>query len=49
MERVDVSMYWHERCHHSRAQQWLRQRVRAVLVAQAPGAVAASAGARAPS
>jgi DNA-binding transcriptional LysR family regulator len=31
MERVDVSMYWHERCHHSRAQRWLRDRVREIL------------------
>lgn len=31
---VELSMYWHERQHHSRAQQWLRERVREVL---APG------------
>lgn len=29
---VDVSMYWHERCHHSRSHQWLREQVRALLV-----------------
>ncbi len=45
MSAVDVAMYWHERCHHSAAQQWLRARVREVLapataavcVAPAPG------------
>lgn len=31
MKRVDVSMYWHERCHHSRSQQWLRDKVRGVM------------------
>jgi DNA-binding transcriptional LysR family regulator len=44
MERVDVSMYWHERCHHSRAQQWLRQRVRAVLVPDQAGASGSTPG-----
>jgi len=28
---VDVAMYWHERCHHSAAQQWLRGQVRRIL------------------
>ncbi|MBN8511365.1 MAG: LysR family transcriptional regulator [Burkholderiales bacterium] len=28
---VDVSMYWHERCHHSRSHQWLREQVRSIL------------------
>lgn len=28
---VDVSMYWHERCHHSRSHQWLRDTVRTIL------------------
>jgi DNA-binding transcriptional LysR family regulator len=31
LKPVDVSMYWHERCHHSRAHQWLRNAVRAIL------------------
>ncbi len=31
MKRVDVSMYWHERCHHGRAHQWLRATVRSIL------------------
>ena len=31
---VDVAMYWHERCHHGRPHQWLREQVREVL---APG------------
>ena len=31
MAAVDVSMYWHERCQHSRAQQWLRDQVRGIL------------------
>lgn len=31
LKPVDVSMYWHERCHHSRAHQWLRQAVRSIL------------------
>jgi DNA-binding transcriptional LysR family regulator len=44
MERVDVSMYWHERCHHSRAQQWLRERVRAVLVPAQAGAGGSTPG-----
>jgi uncharacterized protein (DUF2236 family) len=39
MERVDVSMYWHERCHHSRAHQWLRDRVRSILSLPKPGAL----------
>jgi DNA-binding transcriptional LysR family regulator len=37
---VDISMYWHERCHHSAAQQWLREQVRAVLAPAAAGAAA---------
>lgn len=37
MERVDVSMYWHERSHHSRAHQWLRDRVRSILALPKPG------------
>ena len=28
---IDLSMYWHERCHHSRAQQWLREQVLGAL------------------
>lgn len=32
LKPVDVSMYWHERCHHSRAHQWLRHAVRDILV-----------------
>lgn len=39
MRLVELSMYWHERCHHSRAQQWLREQVRSIL-----GPVAAAAG-----
>jgi DNA-binding transcriptional LysR family regulator len=39
MRAVELSMYWHERCHHSRAQQWLREQVRSIL-----GPVAANAG-----
>lgn len=31
MRQVDVAMYWHERCHHSAAQQWLRTQVREIL------------------
>jgi DNA-binding transcriptional LysR family regulator len=31
MKPVDVSMYWHERCHHSRSHQWLRGMVRSIL------------------
>lgn len=31
MRSVDVAMYWHERCHHSAAQQWLRAQVRRIL------------------
>jgi hypothetical protein len=31
MKRVDVSMYWHERCQHSRSHQWLRSTVRSIL------------------
>lgn len=38
MKRVDVSMYWHDRGHHSRAQQWLRDRVRAILAGSEPPA-----------
>jgi DNA-binding transcriptional LysR family regulator len=30
---VELSMYWHERQHHSPAQQWLRERVREILAA----------------
>lgn len=44
MNPVDVSMYWHERCHHSRAQQWLRERVRAILTAPADAAGGRAAG-----
>lgn len=29
---VEISMYWHERTHHSPAHQWLREQVRTVLV-----------------
>lgn len=36
LKPVDVSMYWHERCHHSRAHQWLRNTVRAILAPQPP-------------
>ena len=36
MKPVDVSMYWHERRHHSRPQQWLRDRVRGVLALSRP-------------
>jgi DNA-binding transcriptional LysR family regulator len=42
MATVDVSMYWHERCHHSRAQQWLREQVRAILVGAGEAAPAAA-------
>jgi DNA-binding transcriptional LysR family regulator len=35
MRTVELSMYWHERCHHSRPQQWLRERVRSVLMSSA--------------
>lgn len=31
LKPADVSMYWHERCHNSRAHQWLRQAVRSIL------------------
>jgi DNA-binding transcriptional LysR family regulator len=31
MSRVDVSMYWHERCHHSTSHRWLREQVRSLL------------------
>jgi DNA-binding transcriptional LysR family regulator len=31
MSRVDVSMYWHERCHHSLSHRWLREQVRSLL------------------
>lgn len=31
LNSVDVSMYWHERCHHSRSHQWLRSAVRSIL------------------
>ena len=31
MRGVDVSMYWHERTHHSGPHRWLRERVRDVL------------------
>ncbi len=31
MRSVDVAMYWHERAHHSRPLQWLRDQVRATL------------------
>jgi DNA-binding transcriptional LysR family regulator len=34
MDRVDVSMYWHERCHHSRSHQWLRDQVRLVMTSR---------------
>lgn len=34
MRTIDLSMYWHERCHHSAPQQWLRERVRRILTAQ---------------
>jgi DNA-binding transcriptional LysR family regulator len=40
MKLVDVSMYWHERCHHSRSQQWLRDRVRSVLALPRSGIAA---------
>lgn len=35
LDPVDVSMYWHERCHHSRSHQWLREAVRGLLVTPA--------------
>lgn len=38
MKTVDVSMYWHERCHHGRAHQWLRRTVRAILTPDDDGA-----------
>lgn len=31
MRSVEVAMYWHERAHHSRPLQWLREQVRAAL------------------
>lgn len=38
LRRVDVSMYWHERCHHSRSHQWLRSTVRSILALPEAGA-----------
>jgi len=34
LKPVDVSMYWHERLHHSRSHQWLRSTVRAILAGE---------------
>ena len=42
MATVDVSMYWHERCHPSRAQQWLRDQVRSILVGASASASASA-------
>ncbi|HYF17895.1 MAG TPA: LysR family transcriptional regulator [Ramlibacter sp.] len=33
---VEISMYWHERTHHSPAHQWLREQVRGVLAHPEP-------------
>jgi DNA-binding transcriptional LysR family regulator len=38
MKPVDVAMYWHERCHHSRSHQWLRDKVRSILALPQAGA-----------
>lgn len=38
LKRVDVSMYWHERCHHSLSHQWLRGMVRSILALPEAGA-----------
>lgn len=37
MRTIDLSMYWHERCHHSAPQQWLRERVRSILAQRPSG------------
>lgn len=37
LKSVDVSMYWHERSHHSRSHQWLRTTVRNILNDRAKG------------
>ncbi len=33
---IELAMYWHERCHHARAQQWLREHAREVLASDRP-------------
>ncbi len=39
---IEIAMYWHERCHHARAQQWLRDEVRAILAPERAAAAAAA-------
>lgn len=34
LKPMELSLYWHERCHHSAAQQWLRETVRSVMAPQ---------------
>lgn len=38
---IEIAMYWHERCHHARAQQWLREQVRTILAPERSVAAAA--------
>ncbi len=36
LRRVEIAMYWHERSHSSKAQDWMRSKVREVLSLESP-------------